>query len=161
MKKLLLFIAATLFVTVMNAAVVDNGRCGSNLTWQLTDNGTLTISGEGLMDNFEWANSPWYSYGDDILRVVISERVTSIGVYAFAGCHSLESVKIPVSVTNISARAFYGCRSLKSIDIPRSVNSISERVFYGCSSLTNIEIPGSVMSIDDCAFYGCSLLENV
>lgn len=29
------------------AAVVDSGTCGTNLTWTLDDNGTLTISGTG------------------------------------------------------------------------------------------------------------------
>ena len=29
-----------------------SGQCGENLTWQLDDGGTLTISGTGDMDDY-------------------------------------------------------------------------------------------------------------
>ena len=39
------------------ATIVDSGTCGSNLTWTLDSEGTLTISGEGEMDGY--LSSPW------------------------------------------------------------------------------------------------------
>ena len=87
--------------------------------------------------------------------------VTSIGDYAFDGCHSLSSVDIPSSVTSIENYAFYGCSSLASVVIPNSVASIGESAFDGCSSLASVVIPSSVTSIGGWAFCNCSSLASV
>ena len=46
----------------------------------------------------------------NLTNITISDSVTSIGDYAFAGCSSLTSVTIPDSVTSIGYGAFHGCR---------------------------------------------------
>ena len=66
-----------------------SGTCGDNLTWNLTGNGVLTISGTGAMSNYTSSSpsrAPWYSNRSSIKSVVIEEGVTSIGEYAFNGC---------------------------------------------------------------------------
>ena len=54
-------IMSTIIIMLMplaaNAAVVDSGTCGAegaNVTWTLDDNGTLTISGEGNMEDYHF-----------------------------------------------------------------------------------------------------------
>ena len=75
---------------VANAAIVDSGTCGDNLTWELDDNGTLTIRGMGNMEDYGWWNAaPWESNRSDIKTVVIQDGVTTIGWYAFEGCSGL------------------------------------------------------------------------
>lgn len=67
------------------AAVVDSGTCGTNLTWTLDDNGTLTISGNGKMKDYGLyggAQSPWLG-SSEITSIVIENGVTSIGDRAF------------------------------------------------------------------------------
>lgn len=40
----------------------DCGDNGNNVTWKLTEDGTLTISGNGAMRDFYYYSSvPWYS----------------------------------------------------------------------------------------------------
>lgn len=42
---------------------VASGTCGENLTWTLDTDGTLTISGEGEMTDWNYlSNAPWYIY---------------------------------------------------------------------------------------------------
>ena len=42
-----------------NATMVGSGECGNNLTWELTSDGTLTISGTGTMYNYSLFGTPW------------------------------------------------------------------------------------------------------
>jgi hypothetical protein len=65
----------------------------------------------------------------------IPSSVTSIGYYAFYGCHGLTDIKIPSRVTSIGAYAFDRCVGLTSIEIPSSVTSIGKKAFYGCENL--------------------------
>ena len=193
MKRIISLILAVIMlasvstVNTLAASEVASGTCGDNLTWVLTDDGMLTISGTGGMSIYNyWTSSsvPWYSYRSSIKSVVIEDGVTSIddyafsncskltsvtigngvtsiGNYVFSDCSSLTSVTIPDSVTSIGVSAFYNCTSLTSIDVPDGVTSIGDYAFYGCSSLTSITIPDSVTSIGYEAFYGCSSLTSV
>ena len=121
------------------AAVVDSGICGDNVTWILTEDGVLTISGTGKMEDYlpRDNDAPWGSYKlrDNIITVAIEDGVTSIGESAFSFCTSLVSVTIGNSVTSIGDRAFQFCynQGLTSITIPNSVTSIGEGVFYECA----------------------------
>ncbi len=160
-KKLFTFLLA-IVASVGTLFAESSGTCGENLTWTLSDDGVLTISGTGAMTDYSYSSSaPWYSSRSSITSVIISDGVTSIGKYAFYDCRSLTSVTIPNSVTSIGKYAFYDCRSLTSVTIPNSVTSIGEGAFSGCSGLTSVTIPNSVTSIGSYAFDGCSSLTSV
>ena len=84
-----------------------SGTCGRDLTWTLED-GTLTVSGTGEMDNYmvvteegfvTGTTAPWEEMLID--TVIIEEGVTSVGDYAFASCYNLMYITIPDSITNI------------------------------------------------------------
>ena len=167
-KRLLSFVLAVLMIasllpaTALAADVVDSGTCGaegdgSNLTWTLDSEGTLTISGSGDMCD----GSPWHGNRYQIRSVFMANGVTSIGDDAFKGCTSLTSVTIPDSVTSIGESAFVDCRSLTSVTIPDSVTSIGDDAFWGCGSLTSVAIPNSVVSIGSFAFWSCDSLTSV
>ena len=141
----------------LSAKAESSGTCGPNLKWHLTDDGVLTISGKGEMDDYRF--SPWST--SDVKRIIIGNRVTTIGQAAFSGCRSLTSVTIPNSVTTIGEYAFSNCSSLTSVTIPNSVKTISDNTFSDCSSLTSVTIPNSVTTIGDWAFRGCSSLTSI
>ena len=149
--------------------VIASGTCGAkgdNLTWTLTKNGTLTISGSGEMSNYSNsatgrdAAAPWSAYQEQIIMVVLESGVSSIGNYAFSNC-AMSSVAIPQSVTSIGHSAFSKCTALTSITIPKGVQKIAGGTFYGCYSLESVVLPESLLSIDDRfgrgAFESCGL----
>ena len=66
------------------------GSCGENLTWSITGDGTLVITGTGAMDDFgNDARAPWEDLEDDIKALRVEEGVTGIGECAFYGCGKL------------------------------------------------------------------------
>ena len=123
--------------------IYDSGSCGENVTWTLTADGTLTISGTGAMTDYTYdSRSPWYSCRTYIKRVVMQQGVTSIGDHAFWDCSGLTSVTIPDGVTSIGGDAFSGCAALTSVTIPGSVTNVGQYAFDNCSSLTDIYYGG-------------------
>ena len=153
MKHIYILLIALLMGLSANAE--KSGTCGPNLKWHLTDDGVLTITGEGRMDNYYggeyYIGGPWGH--DDIKRVIIGDSVTSIGNNAFIRCRSLTSVTIPNSITTIGNSAFVGCNSLTSVTIPNSVTTIDNSAFNKSSSLTSVTIGNNVTTIGYKAFF--------
>ena len=157
----LCMVFAMLPVTTFAASIVQSGTCGDNLTWILDTEGTLTISGEGAMYDYNSGSAPWYGYWDQILSVIVEEGVTSIGNYAFNKCSSLVSIDLPDGLTSIGEDAFSRCSGLVSIDLPDSLTFIDEYAFEDCSSLTSIALPDSLTFIGWRMFAGCSNLASI
>ena len=141
----------------LSANAKSSGTCGPNLKWLLTDDGVLTITGKGRMDNYD--GGPW-GY-NDIKRVIIGDSVTSIGNGAFSGCSFLTSVTIPNSVTTIGNSAFTSCSSLTSVTIPNSVTTIGSEAFSGCTNLQKVYLGNSVKAIGEDAFNYCTSVTQI
>ena len=126
------------------ASAASSGNCGdsgSNVTWSLDDNGTLTISGSGKMEDcYDECSQPWYDNLSDITSVVIEPGVTYIGKFAFFEHSGLTSITIPSSVISIGQGAFEYCSGLTSITIPDGVTSIGKYALTGCTRLTSINV---------------------
>ena len=135
MKTKLFSLALALLMSV--SLFAQCGTCGPNLTWTL-QNGVLTISGSGNMNDYSYGNAPWYSYRLSITSITIPNSVTSIGEWAFQYCSRLTSITIPNSVTSIGISAFRNCSSLTSITIPDSVISIGNYAFENCNRLDSV-----------------------
>ena len=130
MKQLYLLLI-TLLVS-LSAYAEKSGTCGANLQWKLTDEGVLTITGTGEMQDWNRSKpSPWHA-DKSVKQVIIGNGVTTIGSSAFSDCDSLTSVTIPNSVTTIGSGAFEFCFSLTSLTIPNSVTTIGSGAFVDC-----------------------------
>lgn len=157
-------LAAMLFCGTSPAETIAGGSCGTHVTWALSDDGTLTISGSGAMQDYTYEiydDHPYYPWPSSITSVVIEPCVTRIGKYAFMNCRSLASVTIPDSVTRIGFEAFSGCADLPAVSIPDSVVRIDRGAFHNCVSLTSIVIPDGVTDISYSAFQNCPNLASV
>mgnify|MGYP003086362835 FL=1 len=127
MKQLYLLLI-TLLVS-LSAYAEKSGTCGDNLQWKLTDEGVLTITGTGKMQDWNRSKpSPWHA-DKSVKQLIIGNGVTTIGSSAFSDCDSLTSVTIPNSVTTIGSGAFELCFSLTSVTIPNSVTEIGYYAF--------------------------------
>ena len=95
-----------------SAAVIFGGTTGK-LTWTLTEDGVLTITGEGPMPDYRDGGTsetpPWYPHVNRISSLTIGEGVTRIGDYAFMLCSFVTEVVIPESVTSMGDWAFSYC----------------------------------------------------
>ena len=121
-------------------AAMASDTCGENLTWTLSTDGTLTITGTGEMFDYTINTVPWYSRRSSILKVVIDSGITSIGDYAFARCSRLKSVIIGDDVTSIGQSVFLYCESLTSVVMGDSMASIGESQFSTCKNLESITV---------------------
>lgn len=151
------------WIEVQAAATAStSGTCGDNLTWELSEDGVLTISGTGEMDDWNSsANFGWSSMRNQIKKVVINDGVTNIPSYAFYLCVNLAEISIPDGITSVGNYAFGNCTILKEIDLPDSVVSIGRSAFAGCDNLREISIPARVTDISQYAFAGCDKLASV
>ena len=150
--------------------VIASGSCGKNVNYELYDDYTLRIFGNGAMTNYDHTfsdlgtNSPWGTGSQLITKiktVVIEDGVTRIGAHIFMGCSSLIKVIIPNSVTSIGHEAFRDCGALTKIDIPNSVTTIGTGAFENCTSLVEVNLPNDVETIDNYVFRGCSSLVHI
>lgn len=111
------------------------GSCGQGVSYRISEDGTLTISGKGKMADYSYNNNdssdcPWQPVRYAIRKVVIENGVTHIGSDAFAYNINVTSIAIPGSVTSIGAGAFNGCEGLESAFIPGTVKEIGKGAFY-------------------------------
>ena len=137
---------------LLNANIhASDGLIGTS--WNFNEStGTLTISGDGPMKDYSfesYEDSPWYSFKEDIIAIVIEEGVTSVGDFSFVQCSNATSVSIPESLINIGNYAFLYCYSLIDVIIPNSVKSIGDYAFYFVMAMEYIHIPSSVTEIGE------------
>ena len=141
MKQIYILLITLLMGLSANAE--ESGICGPDLRWHLTDNGVLTISGKGKMNDYSYYNRVPYDYrapwDNNIIKlIIIGDGVTTIGKYAFYRCKALTSVTIPNSVTTIGEEAFSECTNLQKVNIGNSVKTIGIFAFGNCTSITQI-----------------------
>lgn len=150
----------TSFDVEVKLSTVSQGACGRNLTWKLTSDGTLTISGTGRMLDYVNDGAPWSSYKDSVKCVVINEGVTSIGNYAFYPLKRPRIEMIPDSIEVIGHTAFWGCDLPDNVVLSNNVKTIGDAAFT-YSDIESITIPASVTSIEHGAFDRCLYLTSI
>ena len=153
--------------TAYAAETVRSGACGDNVTWKLTSDGTLTISGKGatydfLDENYN-RNAPWSTDAlrPTVKKVVVNKGVTYLGTCAFTNCTNLTSVSLPTGLQELGADVFMDCSKLTSVTIPSGVTRVSGDLFYGCTALQTVSLPDSLTAFGGCTFMNCTSLTSV
>lgn len=152
MKKTIIFCLAILLLVMMPLAVFATeteetehpvrqpGQCGEDITWKL-EGDTLTISGNGKMDDFP-DGAPWAEHKDAIAKVVFEGNISYIGTNAFRDYDSLKEVDFGDAIYEIGAGAFYSCDGLTKIELPDTFKVFGEESFRSCTALKEIHCSG-------------------
>ena len=110
-KRFILFICAISFGTMFSWGQTWN--LSPTMTATLDKNGVMIIatskSSEAMPDYTSTDNVPWRTVRNDILSLVIENKVTTIGNVTFGFCTSLKKVTIANSVERIGLSAFVFC----------------------------------------------------
>lgn len=138
------------------------GSCGENLTWFLSAEGTLTITGSGDMTDFPSSGgAPWFGYTfnySEITKLELPEGLTRIGNFAFEGLQ-ITQLTIPSTVQSLGMRAFAGCKSLEGdIVLPERLTTVGEYAFSRCEKIRSVHFGAATEDIDSTAFEYCNSL---
>ena len=133
-----------------------SGTCGKNVSYSISDDGVLIISGAGAMNNFTYksdiSDCPWHGVRYALKKIVVEDGVTSIGSYAFSFDLSVTDVTLPSSLKTIGRNAFWGCYGLTSVVIPEGVTTIGAYAFAQCTAMEAITVPASTTELGNHAF---------
>ena len=139
---LLCLLMAALAVCV-SAETVKSGSCGENITWTLDDAGTLTLTGTGEMDSYDYGEVPWHNEKEQIKKLVVSDGITALTEEAFTSCLNLDIVELGEDISCLQRNQFAGCVYLRCITIPASLHTINDDVFWRCDNLKHIIYTGT------------------
>lgn len=147
-------VLANPFQAVMTQGVAaielgSSGSCGDNATYELSMDGTLTISGTGAITEGLGGK---FAFNNNIKQVIINEGITEVGANAFQGCSNLKEVKLPESLKTLNGYSFGICGQLTEIYIPSGVEALDSMSFTQCSNLVKIQGMENVTHITKGAF---------
>lgn len=145
--------------------------CGGRSVFSFDEaTGTLTVNGGGKIDDIVnyygggSKNQPWFDIKHQVKHIIIGDKITSIGKYAFCEFSNLETVQIPGTDNfEILNAAFEKCHKLKSIyrsgnepiegtiDI-RNVNELHPWTFAYDWLIANIIVSPDISKIGSTAF---------
>lgn len=165
------------------------------LSWSLDSNGLLTVTGVEDMPDCEWNfdapsgvdNLPWQNFKDKITEIVVnggvtsipnafrdctnlvkvtlSDKITSLGSGAFTNCTKLETINLPENLYWIGDNTFQNCKSLKLTELPENLegigNGFSGQTFANCTSISSITLPASLTYMEVNSFSGCTGLKTI
>ena len=103
--------------------ILAQGTCGaegdgSNVTWVLTTDGTMILSGTGAVAAYDSRkDTPWGDYNYQILRVEVQKGITSVS--GFCSCYELQEVSLPEGLISIGKLTFMDCQKLQEDQAPQ------------------------------------------
>ncbi len=144
------------------------GIIGGGETWELSNDGTLTINDTGYLQL-----KPWSQYGESIKKIVVSDEVTTFKQGIFEECVNVESITVPClggSVSDYYLGWFFGgtCAANNRYEVPKSLKEVTltnEKklgwdAFDGCYYIETINLNEGPTQITPQAFRECRNLKD-
>ena len=169
--------------------ILAEGSCGENVSYTITSDGVLTISGMGAMTDYDYDDNQtpfrYWTADHPIRTVVVKEGVTHIGAASLTFLAYAWEISIPCSVTSIGEDAFRGNYSLvrfkvasdnpvysspDGVLIDKAANTLLYYPAHGVAypdaapheePPVAYTVPAGIQHIGDWAFYTCHYLQDV
>ena len=153
----MMVVMALLLCLTMPAKVNAESRqpCGPDAWYELSEDGTLVISGTGEITK---------KFGEDsavqhkIKKIIMEEGIEKIGERAFAFCNAKE-VDLPQTLKKIGEQAFY-YTLIKTVNIPQAVSEYGKDIFTH-SDVETAYLPDNMKEIPSGFFSECVKLQKV
>ena len=118
------------------------------------------VAGEGMPEEFRPAlKDNLFRNCSNLEEVVFSEKMYSIGSYAFMNCVGLKKLTFPKKLCYIKEGAFYNT-GLEMIQSDNEYMSVGRKSFANCKNLKSVDIL-QLDNVGSYAFYNCTNLEKV
>ena len=132
--------------------------CRNNEIIYITnDNAEITLGNKAGFGSSFQSNTHNGVYG----RISFVADISAIANNAFSGCENLIAIIMPDRITAIGREAFKECSALASLSLPKNLLHIGVQAFSGCSTLSDINIPTKLLSIGESAFEGCNNIGQI
>ena len=126
--KILWIIVLCMGINQQGLAQTGSGNY-RGIMWDLSNDGTLTFSGNGAIADFNKhdaesptiSDRPWQPYRQKVKKVVVKQGVTRVGHRALQGFSQLKNVTLAESVRSIGQWAFQNCEQLEEVSLPKGI----------------------------------------
>ncbi|MDR1302259.1 MAG: leucine-rich repeat domain-containing protein [Treponema sp.] len=81
---------------------------------------------------------------DKLVQIILPKSSTSVGIYNFYDCTSLESVTFPSGLKQINKNAFDHCTALKEVELPATLKLLGAYAFRNCTQLKRVIVHAEV-----------------
>jgi len=144
------------------ASIIATGTYNDNITWTVTDDNTLTLSGTKKVDKPDADENgvlvyPWHAYRDFVTTCIIEEGITYLYNDAFFCFNALTCVYFPASLQKIY-KSFSACENIQMVCFAGSASrwrdmeleKYNPELFYGeFVSLLDIQFAGGEGTTDN------------
>lgn len=144
---------------VKNRYLIESGSCGENAFWKFFSDGTLEISGTGQIESVPWTGD--HDFLDGIVRLIISDGITSIPEDCFFGAENLVSAILPDSITVINDNGIRQCSNLILEHLPADLTYLGFSAFCDCNSIAITKMPVGLVYVGDYQFRECFGLQKI
>ena len=116
------------------------------------------------MLNYTATTQPWNQALAQMTSVTTSEKITSVGAFAFNRMTKFTKMTLNEGLTSIHSNAFESCSIITSIDIQSTITTIGNNAFGNCQQLIEM-IYETLTTINEqqssITFERCDLLNYV
>ena len=129
--------------------VVETGDCGaegSDVRYTLYSDGTLIISGRGVV------KEKAFEKRKDITALWVKDGISGIGKSAFSECRYMKTFSLADTVKALDDIAFVDCYGLSAVDFGNGLESLGEDSLRGFPLRGPVILPDSLKTIDLQAF---------
>ncbi len=137
------------YIAMESSFALSNGVVGKinvvdkdGWTWDVSDDGVLTIGGTGEISETRARKYPWYEFQDSITEIVIGDDITIIGSCAFESYSELTKITFGEKINTLYTDVISYCDALTEIVFRGPITYMEELVACDTLSITSITLTG-------------------